>query len=95
MSKFQVQVESIDPEGWVIMKSSHFGTFGGKLFVAPNTIDFSDVFGKNLGRLLLGLTEGSSTLIKVDQHQLKNAMFMRKSKVLSNIDKHLSNVDEP
>ena len=42
----QVKVGEISDEGWVAYESSHFGTFSGKLFVAPNTIDFGNVFGR-------------------------------------------------
>ena len=42
---FQVKVGEINDQGWVAYESSHFGTFSGKLFVAPNTIDFANVFG--------------------------------------------------
>ena len=42
----QVKVGEINDDGWVAYESSHFGTFSGKLFVAPNTIDFANVFGR-------------------------------------------------
>ena len=42
----QVKIGEINDDGWVAYESSHFGTFSGKLFVAPNTIDFANVFGR-------------------------------------------------
>ncbi len=74
VQRLQISVREISDDGWVAFESSHLGTFSGKLFVAPNTIDFSNVFGQSSRQVPLNcsgsLTCCSVPLVKRETHPL-------------------------